>query len=149
MKRLKILTAFVICLNFISCNSNMKAKSKNETRANKQHFQQDFKKTYTIALKDCLIKKWTLEKEKDPEIGEILIKDNVLTINSIDGYALSTYDFSDLEITKNEKSKKTEITVYNQDGGGGGNMVLVETYSLTEIDSGAFLIKNKKTELLK
>ncbi len=99
---------------------------------------------YILALKDYLIKK--LKKENDLEIEKYTFENNVLTIQGNEGFDLSSYDFNDMKIYNNEKSKN--ITIYNIGGGAGGNVIVSETYALTAIDSINFSIKNIKTELL-
>ncbi len=103
---------------------------------------------YTLALKEYLMREWTLNKKKNDEIGKINFKDNVLTIEGTAGFTLSTYNFNDAIISKDEKSGKVQIIIYNEGGGAGGNVVVLETYVLTATNASNFHVEKEKTELL-
>lgn len=135
----------LIVLSILGCK-NLKEEKKS---GNQPEIEAINENAYILALKDYIIKEWTLEKESNLEIDTIIFENNQLDIKSKEGYALSTYRFSDLEISKVENSKAIEIIIYNEGGGGGGNMVFLETYRVTKIASGTFQIKNTKNELLK
>ena len=108
----------------------------------------EIKEKYSLALKTYLIQEWTLEKQNNTEIGAFNFEDNVLTIQGTNGFALSSYDFSDVAITKSESSEKLKLTVHNVGGGAGGNVIISETYILSENDSASYNIEKGKFELL-
>lgn len=102
---------------------------------------------YILALKNHIIQESS--KQNDLETKKYNFESNILTIQGNDGFNLSSYDFNDIKIYKTEKSKNIKIEVYNIGGGGGGNVIVSETYILTNIDSMNFHIENGKTELMK
>jgi hypothetical protein len=103
---------------------------------------------YILALKEFLISELTLNKKKNDEISEISFNDNVLTIEGTAGFTLSTYHFKDVEITEQKNSKKVILTIYNEGGGDGGNVIISESYILTAMDATNFKIEKGTFKLL-
>ena len=103
---------------------------------------------YIVALKNFLIREWKLIQKSNAHIKNINFENNILTIESNEGFDLSSYDFNDVKIIKSDKTKKINITIHNVGGGDGGNVVVSETYILTSLDNVNFNIKRGITKLI-
>ena len=97
-----------------------------------------------MALRDHIIQAW--EKDEDFETLTITFSDNVLNIKDSEGFTLSNYDFNEMVINGTENPQVIYLTVGNEGGGRGGNVVLEETYSLTVIDAEEFDIRHVETK---
>jgi len=101
---------------------------------------------YVLSLKDYLVEQ--RNNNGDLEAQKVTFVDNVLTFKGKEGFSLRSYDLNNLIINEDEKSGKTNITIYNIGGGGGGNVVVAENYVLTVLDSINYHIQKGKTKLM-
>ena len=148
MKNIIRIIALLFLLNSISCNTKQKAESSNaESIENQQNITKDTINNYVLALKDYLTTQWNEQKEQ--KINKITYQDKVLNIYGDEGYILSSYNFKDITIHKTRQTNSVEITIYNEGGGSGGNVVITETYIITSVDSDNFQVKYANSDILK
>ncbi|KAA2218817.1 hypothetical protein [Maribacter flavus] len=100
---------------------------------------------FVLALKDHILNEW---KNQDGfDTLKITFGDNILNIQGNEGFTLSRYDFNEMVINGTSEPQTIYLTITNEGGGGGGNVALVETYSLTVVDAEHFDIKHVETDL--
>lgn len=100
---------------------------------------------FVLALKDHILNEWTMQADFDNLT--ITFNNNILNIKGKDGFTLSNYDFNEMVINGTSEPQTIYLTITNEGGSGGGNVALVETYSLTVLDAEHFDIKHVKTDL--
>ena len=100
---------------------------------------------FVLALKDHILNEW--KQEDDFDSLKITFGDNILNIRGNEGFTLSRYDFKEMVINGTKDPQTLYLTVTNEGGGAGGNVALVETYSLTVLDAEHFDIKHVETDL--
>jgi hypothetical protein len=100
---------------------------------------------FVLALKDHILNEW---KNQDGfDALKITFGDNILNIRGNEGFTLSRYDFNEMVINGTSEPQTIYLTITNEGGGGGGNVALVEIYSLTVLDAEYFDIKHVETDL--
>lgn len=101
---------------------------------------------FVLALKDHILNEW--QKQDDFDTLKITFGDNILNIRGNEGFTLSYYDFNKMVINGTNEPQKIYLTVTNEGGGSGGNVVVEETYSLTVLDAENFEIRSVKSQLI-
>ena len=101
---------------------------------------------FVLALKDHILEEW--KKQDNFDALEITFTNNILNIKGNEGFTLSNYDFNEMVINGTNEPQTIYLTIGNEGGGGGGNVMLEETYSLTVLDATDFLIKKENAKVL-
>ncbi|MCA0957634.1 hypothetical protein LCL86_01165 [Muricauda ruestringensis] len=102
--------------------------------------------TFVLALKDHILDEW--KKQDNFDSLKITFTNNVLSIEGNEGFTLSNYDFNEMVINGTDDPQILYLTIGNEGGGAGGNVMLEETYSLTVLDAENFEIASVKSSLL-
>jgi len=100
---------------------------------------------FVLALKDHILNEW--QNQDDSDTLKINFSNNILNIKGEDSFTLSRYDFNEMVINGTSEPQTIYLTITNEGGGGGGNVALVETYSLAVLDAEHFDIKHVETDL--
>lgn len=101
---------------------------------------------FVLALKNHILNEW--QKQDDFDTLKITFGDNFLNIRGNEGFTLSMYDFNEMVINGTKDPQTIYLTVTNEGGGAGGNVMLEETYSLTVLDAENFEIRSVKSQLI-
>ncbi|MDC6363781.1 MULTISPECIES: hypothetical protein [Flavobacteriaceae] len=101
---------------------------------------------FVLALKDHILDEW--KKQDNFDSLKITFTNNVLSIEGNEGFTLSNYDFNEMVINGTDDPQILYLTIGNEGGGAGGNVMLEETYSLTVLDAENFEIASVKSLLL-
>lgn len=102
--------------------------------------------TFVLALKDHILDEW--KKQDNFDSLKITFTNNVLSIEGNEGFTLSNYDFNEMVINGTDDPQILYLTIGNEGGGAGGNVMLEETYALTVLDAENFEIASVKSSLL-
>jgi hypothetical protein len=102
--------------------------------------------TFVLALKDHILDEW--KKQDNFDSLKITFTNNVLSIEGNEGFTLSNYDFNEMVINGTDDPQILYLTMGNEGGGAGGNVMLEETYALTVLDAENFEIASVKSSLL-
>ena len=102
--------------------------------------------TFVLALKDHILEEW--KKQDNFDSLKITFTNNVLNIKGDEGFTLSNYDFNKMVINGTNEPQTIYLTVTNEGGSAGGNVMLEETYSLTVLDTEIFEIASVKSSLI-
>lgn len=101
---------------------------------------------FVLALKDHILDKW--KKQDNFDSLKITFTNNVLNIEGNEGFTLSNYDFNEMVINGTDDPQILYLTIGNEGGGAGGNVMLEETYALTVLDAENFEIASVKSSLI-
>ncbi|BDW93481.1 hypothetical protein MACH07_23130 [Flagellimonas marinaquae] len=102
--------------------------------------------TFVLALKDHILDEW--KKQDNFDSLKITFTNNVLSVEGNEGFTLSNYDFNEMVINGTDDPQILYLTIGNEGGGAGGNVMLEETYSLTVLDAENFEIASVKSSLM-
>ncbi len=116
-----------------------------ETNMNPDAAENIDPQNFVLALKDHILNEW--KKQDNFDTLKISFINNVLNIQGNEGFTLSNYNFNEMVINGTEDPQVLYLTIGNEAGGGGGNVILDETYILTVLDAENFHIKREKTKL--
>lgn len=100
---------------------------------------------FVLALKDHILDEW--KKQDNFDSLKITFTNNVLSIEGNEGFTLSNYDFNEMVINGTDDPQILYLTIGNEGGGAGGNVMLEETYALTVLDAENFEIESVKSSL--
>ncbi|WP_149303556.1 hypothetical protein [Pareuzebyella sediminis] len=131
--------------HIILIDSKKSDLTEEETNMNPDTAENIDPQNFVLALKDHILNEW--KQEDDFDSLKITFGDNILNIRGNEGFTLSRYDFKEMVINGTKDPQTLYLTVTNEGGGAGGNVALVETYSLTVLDAGNFDIKHVETDL--
>ena len=102
--------------------------------------------SFVLALKEHILNEW--KKQDNFDSLKIMFANNVLNIKGNDGFTLSNYDFNEMVINGTDDPQVLYLTIGNEGGGAGGNVMVEENYRLTVLDATDFLIEKAKTKVL-
>lgn len=131
--------------HIVLVNSKKSDLTKEKTNMNPDDPENIDPQNFVLALKDHILDEW--EEQDKFDSFKITFTDNVLNIKGEEGFTLSTYDFNEMVINGTSDSQTLYLTVTNEGGGAGGNVMLEETYSLTVMDVEDFDIRHVETRL--
>lgn len=132
--------------NIVLVDSKKSDVSEDKINMNPDAVENIDPQTFVLALKDHILNEW---KEHDNfDTLKITFANNVLNIKGNDGFTLSNYDFNEMVINGTDDPQVLYLTIGNEGGGAGGNVMVEENYRLTVLDATDFLIEKEKTKVL-
>ncbi|WP_375324074.1 hypothetical protein [Flagellimonas sp. GZD32] len=127
--------------NIVLVDSKKSDVSEDKINMNPDAVENIDPQNFVLALKDHILNEW---KEQDNfDTLKITFANNVLNIKGNDGFTLSNYDFNEMVINGTNDPQTIYLTITNEGGGAGGNVLLEETFSLTVLDAENFDIKKE------
>jgi len=132
--------------NIVLVDSKKSDVSEDEINMNPDAVENIAPQTFVLVLKDHILNEW---KEQDNfDTLKITFANNVLNIKGHNGFTLSNYDFNEMVINGTDDPQVLYLTIGNEGGGAGGNVMVEENYRLTVLDATDFLIEKEKTKVL-
>ena len=116
-----------------------------ETNMNPDTTENIDPQNFVLALKDHILSQW--KKQDNFNTLNITFTNNVLNIKGEEGFTLSNYDFNEIVINGTDDPQIVYLTIGNEGGGGGGNVMLDETYILTVLDAENFDVRREETKI--
>lgn len=132
--------------NIVLVDSKKSDVSEDDMNMNPDAVENMDPQTFVLALKDHILEEW--KKQGNFDSLKITFANNVLSIKGNEGFILSNYDFNEVVINGTNKPQTIYLTITNEGGGAGGNVMLEETYSLTVLDTENFEIASVKSSLI-
>ena len=130
----------------ILVNSQKSDLTEDEINMNPDAVENIDPQNFILALKDHILNEW--QKQDNFDSIKITFTNNVLNIKDYEGFTLSNYDFNEMVINGTNEPQTIYLTLTNEGGGAGGNVILEETYILTVIDAENFEIETLKSSLI-
>lgn len=132
--------------NIILLNSEKSDLTANKINMDPDAVENIDSQTFVLALKDHILKEW--KKQDNFDSLKITFTNNVLNIKGSEGFTLSNYDFNEMVINGTDDPQILYLTIGNEGGGAGGNVMLEENYRFTVLGSTDFLIEKEKIKVL-